>query len=293
MFTDYEDDEYEEFVHDEERFHNEQQDDDETSRDVTLELRELERESPLTSATEDAVEDGATGDAAEKSGSRKRKTTAEEDEIAETIAQLHSAHLCSDCACSSRYCFTGNSTAKHVRLTPFLLNCWASAILAKMEGVDIETPPPPEEEKAFWPVANQPDEIGDIALLASCRRANGSKPNSASVVINNDFAGLAALLMPFLPSANNTTAAPSTPSICRPIPPQASPAKPARMNIPEFCRTFKLSDDILQCFEPLQFAGPHVLEYIENTILDQHLSIAQRASLHFAEAEWKKGKKAL
>lgn len=158
-----------------------------------------------------------------------------------------------------------------------------------MEGVDIDTLPPLEQEKAFWPVDNQPDEIDDIALLASRRRTNASKPNS-SVVINNDFAGLTAIFAPFLPSGNNTTAAPLTPSIGRSIPPPASPAKPARMSIPEFCQAFKLSDDILQHLEPIQFEGPHVLAYVENTILDQHLSISQRASLRFAEGEWKKGK---
>ncbi|KAJ7894598.1 hypothetical protein B0H14DRAFT_3646280 [Mycena olivaceomarginata] len=178
---------------------------------VTLELKELplESEPPSTSVTENAVDRNANGNA-EKSGSRKRKTTAEEEEMAETIAQLHSAHHCSDRTCSSHYCSTGNPNAKHVRLTPFLLNFWASAILAKMDGVDIHTPPPPEKEKAFWPVSNQPEAADDISLLASRRLANSSKPNSSSVVINNDFARLAAILALILSA--NVMAAPSTPS---------------------------------------------------------------------------------
>jgi hypothetical protein len=61
------------------------------------------------------------------------------------------------------------------------------------------------------------------------------------------------------------------------------------MSMAEFGVAFKLSAEILQRLEPLELDGPHLLEFIENAILDQHLTINQRASLRYAEAQWKKG----
>ncbi|KAJ6485306.1 hypothetical protein C8R47DRAFT_1196825 [Mycena vitilis] len=49
-------------------------------------------------------------------------------------------------------------------------------------------------------------------------------------------------------------------------------------------------DDIYDRIAELKLEGPHVLEYVENAILDRYLTIGQRASLRFAEGEWKKGK---
>jgi hypothetical protein len=70
----------------------------------------------------------------------------------------------------------------------------------------------------------------------------------------------------------------------------ASLAKPAKMSISDFCTAFKLSDDIHKHLLPLELDGPHVLEYLENSVLDNYLKLGQRAALRYAEAEWKKGK---
>ncbi|KAJ7799173.1 hypothetical protein B0H14DRAFT_3788555 [Mycena olivaceomarginata] len=139
---------------------------------------------------------------------------------------------------------------------------------------------PPEDAKAFWSLDQQNDDLA------------ANKPSS-SVTINNDFSGLATLLQPFLASTSRE-ARPSTPGP-RPMQlfPLASPAKPAQMTITEFCAAFKLSDALLQRLLPLEFDGPHVLAFVENEILDQHLLLTQRASLRFAESEWKKGKTGL
>ncbi|KAJ7933653.1 hypothetical protein B0H13DRAFT_1855896 [Mycena leptocephala] len=173
---------------------------------ATLEISECEREEAPTT-TDGTVERNSNGE----STGKKRKVTAEEEEMTGIIAQLHGTQRCSDQTCTSRYCFVGNATAKHVRLTPFLLNIWAGAILAEMPGVDTEKPPPATEEKAFWSLDTQPEDLDDIDLLASRRRAVSSKPNSA-VTINNDFSGLAAILTPFLTKPANPAAAPSTPT---------------------------------------------------------------------------------
>lgn len=231
--------------------------------------------------------------------------------MAELVIQIQQANRCADRACTSTYCFIGNASARHVRLTPMLFNLWAAAIVrlfrylflhitdgqlvyqvAKKPDVTITTPPPPEDAKAFWPLDQQNDDMDDIAMLAARRRNASNKPSS-SVTINNDFSGLATLLQPFLASTSRE-ARPSTPGP-RPMQlfPLASPAKPAQMTITEFCAAFKLSDALLQRLLPLEFDGPHVLAFVENEILDQHLLLTQRASLRFAESEWKKGKTGL
>jgi hypothetical protein len=161
-----------------------------------------------------------------------------------------------------------------------------------MPGVDSDTPPPADEEKAFWPLADQPDDVDDIGLMASRRRASASKPSS-SATLNNDFAGLAAIFQPFLPASAQKDPAPMAPATPRLVPrtvPIASPAKPANTTIPEFFTAFKLSDDILQRLTQLQLDGPHLLEFLESSVLDQYLQLGQRASVRYAEAEWKKRK---
>jgi hypothetical protein len=163
-----------------------------------------------------------------------------------------------------------------------------------MPDVNVEKPPPPEEEKAFWPLddSEQRDDVDDIALLASRCRI-GAKPASSGsqVTINNDFAGLAAILTPFFPAAVGGKNTPSTPTAVRSTQSvTASPAKPTKMSIFDFCTAFKLSDDIHECLLPLELDGPHVLEYLETSVLDSYLKLGQQAALRYAEAEWKKGK---
>ncbi|KAJ7439273.1 hypothetical protein B0H11DRAFT_1752124, partial [Mycena galericulata] len=58
--------------------------------------------------------------------------TEEEEAMAETITQLQDAHRCSDKACTSRFCFVGNPSASHVRLTPLHLKTWSAAIVSNL-----------------------------------------------------------------------------------------------------------------------------------------------------------------
>ncbi|KAJ6630940.1 hypothetical protein B0H10DRAFT_1773239 [Mycena sp. CBHHK59/15] len=55
--------------------------------------------------------------------------SAEEEQMAETIVQLRSTHTCSDRSCTSQYCFLGNETGQHIRLTPIHFSTWAAAIV--------------------------------------------------------------------------------------------------------------------------------------------------------------------
>ncbi|KAJ7135506.1 hypothetical protein C8R43DRAFT_1132716 [Mycena crocata] len=100
------------------------------------------------------------------------------------------------------------------------------------------------------------------------------------------------LIIPFLAASVPGTASlpPSTPRRSALVASYASPAKPAQMSFLEFCHAFKLSADISERLAPLELDGPHVLPFIENTILDQYLKFGQRASLRFAEDQWSKGK---
>ncbi|KAJ7653555.1 hypothetical protein DFH06DRAFT_1330275 [Mycena polygramma] len=222
---------------------------------------------------------------------KKRKLTSEEEEIAETIIQLKTAHRCSDRSCLSPFCFVGNPTAKHVRLTPIHLSTWGAAILAKVPNVDINTPPPLEEEKMFWPPDSATDAVDDIALLAARRQntSNKSHPSAPTITVNNDFTGLAALFQPLLPTSatQGTPVAPPapTPTI------HALPSSPQKqkMTVDQFCTAFELDTDIQARLQPLKLQGPHLLEHLENSILDQYLEIGQRLAVRYAEAQWKKG----
>ncbi|KAJ7736647.1 hypothetical protein B0H16DRAFT_1466544 [Mycena metata] len=228
---------------------------------------------------EEVANDGDSDD--EPSTSKKRKLTEEEELMAETISQLKAAYNCSDKTCTSPVCYHGNPNGEHVRMTPILLNTWASAKLAGIEGVDLEHPPP---DKMFQPVEGA-DDVDDIALLARRRnQANqASKSATPTITINNDFAGLAQLLRP------DHAMAPLAPTQLAPMPRIPSPVKPVQMSFAAFCLAANLHPDVATKLEILEIAGPHLLEFIENSILDQYLSVGNRAALRYAESQWKKG----
>ncbi|KAJ7731650.1 hypothetical protein B0H16DRAFT_1696658 [Mycena metata] len=240
----------------------------------------------------------AEGDAPELDSrkGKKRQLPPEEEEIAETIIQLNTAHHCSDRSCTSRVCFVGNPSATHIRLTPLHLETWAAAILAKSPNVDVQTPPGPDVEKMFWPPtdAATADDVDDIGTLASRRKSLLSKSApTSSVTVNNDFSAFASILRPFLPGS---TSAPSistphrTPTRTAPRPSlSASPLKPTPMTIAEFCTAFKLSAEIADGLAPMELEGPHLLEFLENSLLDKYLKIGQRITLRYAESQWQKG----
>ncbi|KAJ6462376.1 hypothetical protein C8R47DRAFT_1327197 [Mycena vitilis] len=186
--------------------------------------------------------------------------------MAEQINSLKTAYSCSDKQCSSPVCYLGNPAGEHVRMTPQHLNTWASAILASLPEVDLDTPPP---NKMFQPKGQ--DDVDDIGLLAA-RRRNQAKPQSSpTITINNDFAGLALILRP-LPATPGTPA-PRT-HVPGTMPQNPSPVKPAQMSFDAFCTAADLGD-IPAKVAALRIRGPHILEFIENSVLDNYLVIGE------------------
>ncbi|KAJ7140423.1 hypothetical protein C8R46DRAFT_1361279 [Mycena filopes] len=222
-------------------------------------------------------EDAANEETAQ--GGKKRKMTDEEATMAEAIVQLKSIYNCSDQKCSSPVCYLGNPTGAYLRLTPMHLTTWASAILAQIPGVDTETPP---AGAMFGAAAQGGEDADDVALLARRRLNHASSSSTPTITINNDLAALATIAQMFRPDAQ---AAPPPPP---PIPRFPSPTKPSDMEFGPFCIAAKLPDIAVK-LEVLQIAGPHLLEYIENQVLDEYLLVGERAALRWAEAQWKKG----
>ncbi|KAJ7709173.1 hypothetical protein B0H16DRAFT_1703926 [Mycena metata] len=153
--------------------------------EAKLEITEFELEAPPPAADGDGTAAGNPAPAASVQNEepadkhKHRKLNPEEEAMAKTILDIQNSQRCSDRACTSRFCFVGNPTAKHVRLTP-LLSTWAAAILAEMPNVTVTEPPPPEEEKMFWPLDDQLADIDDISMLAS-RRRNISAKSSTTI----------------------------------------------------------------------------------------------------------------
>ncbi|KAJ7875504.1 hypothetical protein B0H14DRAFT_3437062 [Mycena olivaceomarginata] len=211
------------------------------------------------------------------SKTKKRKLTEEEESIAETITQLKAIYACSDKRCNSPICFLGNATGQHIQLTPIHLSTWASAMLAKVEDVDLQNPPP---DKMFHPLEGQ-DDIDDIGLLARrCNQSNKPVAATTQITVVPDYSGLATLLQ----SIQNPH--PATPIQHRSAAP--SPVKPAHMTFEMFCQATNILHLFLK-LEVLEIEGPHLLDFVTDTDLDKYLSVGQRAALRYAHAQWKKG----
>ncbi|KAF8207781.1 hypothetical protein K438DRAFT_1755197 [Mycena galopus ATCC 62051] len=169
---------------------------------VALEIMEHELENRTVSGSGETVNNSENGP---EKGAKKHKLMDDEETMAKTMNQLQAETCCADHICTSHHFFVGNASTKHVCMTPILLCIWAAAILAKSPGVDLKTPPPPKQEKGFWPLEDQPDDIDDISLFTSRRCASSSKPSSV-VTINNDFTGFGNLLTPLLSSGHHNPA---------------------------------------------------------------------------------------
>ncbi|KAJ7811288.1 hypothetical protein B0H14DRAFT_2606634 [Mycena olivaceomarginata] len=167
--------------------------------------------------------------------------------------------------CSSRFCFLGNPSGTH---------------LAETLEVDLSKPPP-SENKLFMPSTTGATD--DIALLAS-RRLNNKSASSPSITVNNDLSGFAALLQPLLPASRPAPTAAATPSRGSSLAPHSTSER-TRMSMFNFCTAFELSAEIQIRIMPLELTGPHLLAFIENSVVDTHLTIGQRAELRFAEEE--------
>ncbi|KAJ7801362.1 hypothetical protein B0H14DRAFT_3155580 [Mycena olivaceomarginata] len=217
---------------------------------VKILITQIPSESEASAAVEEEPDKGAP----------KRQKTAEEESMADTIVQLQTTHRCNDNQCSSRFCFLGNPSGTHVRLTPLHFSTWAAAILAETPEVDLSNPPP-LENKLFMPSVTSATD--DIALLAS-RRLNNKSASPPSITVNNDFSGFAALLQPLFPASRPAPTTAATPSSGSSLAPH-SPSKRTRMSMSDFCTAFELSAEIQIRIMPLELTGPHLLAFIENS----------------------------
>ncbi|KAJ7820391.1 hypothetical protein B0H14DRAFT_3735691 [Mycena olivaceomarginata] len=255
------------------------------SPEVKLEITEDPKNvSTVPANTNSQANDGQSEDElALGPQQKKRKLTGEEEEIAETIVQLKATYMCADKRCSSPTCFLGNPTGQHVRLTPMHLRTWASAILAKHEDVDLQTPP---TDKMFYPLEGH-DDTDDISLLARRRNQSNKAPAATTnITVNPDYNGLVNLFQSIQnprPATSVHYRAPAHPPSHPP-----SPVKPAALTFEAFCEAAGIPH-LIPKLVILEIDGPHLLEFIGDTDLDKYLSVGQRASLRYAQLQWKKG----
>ncbi|KAJ7724694.1 hypothetical protein B0H14DRAFT_3621250 [Mycena olivaceomarginata] len=209
--------------------------------------------------TEDANDGQSEDELALGPQQKKRKLTGEEEEIAETIVQLKATYMCADKRCSLPTCFLGNPTGQHVRLTPMHLSTWASAILAKHEDVDLQTPP--DRQNVLSPEVKQ----------------GAKRLPPISQLIQTTMV---------------STRGPATPVHYRaPAHPPShppSPVKPAALTFEAFCEAAGIPH-LIPKLVILEIDGLHLLEFIGDTDLDKYLLVGQRASLRYAQLQWKKG----
>ncbi|KAJ7698478.1 hypothetical protein B0H14DRAFT_3528856 [Mycena olivaceomarginata] len=236
------------------------------SPEVKLEITEDPKNvSTVPATTNSQANDGQSEDElALGPQQKKRKLTGEEEEIAETIVQLK-AHTC------------------HIWLTPMHLSTWASAILAKHEDVNLQTPP---TDKMFYPLEGH-DDADDISLLARRRNQSNKVPASTTnITVNPDYDGLVNLFQ----SIQNPRPATPVHYRARAHPPShpSSPVKPAALTFEVFCKAAGIPH-LIPKLVILEIDGPHLLEFIGDTDLDKYLSVGQRASLRYAQSQWKKG----
>jgi hypothetical protein len=167
----------------------------------------------------------------------------------------------------------------------YMLIIYTNEILqvAKEDAVDLENPP---NTKLFNPeYCNDPDTV----LLSRCHRglvaANQNAPATPNIVIQNDFEGLAGLLLqrnPALPASvpNSTQSAPHMT--------RAAPALVPKMTLVDFCEKFDLFVFILQKLNVLHVTGPHALWFISNQQLVEvrGMDIGQLVDVRDAQEHW-------
>jgi hypothetical protein len=155
--------------------------------------------------------------------------------------------------------------------------------LAKHEDVDLQTPP---TDKMFYPLEGH-DDADDISLLARRRNQSNKAPAATTnITVNPDYNGLVNLFH----SIQNPR--PATPvhyhAPAHPPSHPPSPVKPAALTFEAFCEAAGIPH-LIPKLVILEIDGPHLLEFIGDTDLDKYLSVGQRASLRYAQLQWKKG----
>ncbi|KAJ7756010.1 hypothetical protein B0H14DRAFT_3512289 [Mycena olivaceomarginata] len=244
------------------------------SPEVKLEITEDPKNvSTVPATTNSQANDGQSEDElALGPQQKKHKLTDEEEEIAETIhIRLTTMHL-STWAISHRTWFQIITTLIIIMFQ-----------LAKHEDVDLQTPP---TDKMFYPLEGH-DDADDISLLARCRNQSNKVPASTTnITVNPDYDGLINLFQ----SIQNPRPATPVHYCARAHPPShpSSPVKPAALTFEAFCEAAGIPH-LIPKLVVLEIDGPHLLEFIGDTDLDKYLSVGQRASLRYAQSQWKKG----
>jgi hypothetical protein len=132
---------------------------------------------------------------------------------------------------------------------------------AHADRVDVDHSP---NTKLFNLSYNDPN---NISLLSQCcLAAVNQNQSSPSIVINNDFKDLAAMMQ-----ANNPI--PPTQNLVSATGPVSCPIQAAlvpKMSLLVFCEQFNLSDFVLQKFDTLKITRPHGLQFVSDQQLVVH-----------------------
>jgi hypothetical protein len=155
--------------------------------------------------------------------------------------------------------------------------------VAKEDAVDLENPP---NTKLFDPeYRNDPDTALLLRRHHGLVAADQNAPATPNIVIQNNFEGLAGLLLqcnPALPASvpNSTQSAPRMT--------RAALALVPKMTLVDFCEKFNLSVFILQKLNVLHVTGPHALRFISNQQLVEvgGMDIGQLADVRDAQEHW-------
>jgi hypothetical protein len=149
---------------------------------------------------------------------------------------------------------------------------------AKEEGVDLEHPPNTKLFDATYHDTN------DLGLLSRRRAANQPLTAAPSIVINNDFEGLAAMFQ-----GNKPPPGPQVPA--NPVPRPIRAAQVPKMTLIAFCERFDISDFVLQKLDVLKITGPHGLRFVtdEQLVHAGQLDIGELADVRDAQERWTLG----
>ncbi|KAJ8076061.1 hypothetical protein PM082_022044 [Marasmius tenuissimus] len=150
---------------------------------------------------------------------------------------------------------------------------------ANKDGIDLKHPP---QNQAFNST-NQ--DLDDIASLASCRHSQ-SQQQAPNVTINlgglDEIKDLLRTRRPLSPIPANSSTDPISASSHSVVP---------ILSIKEFQAKYSLSHAIAFKLDSNNIAGPHCLAYITDAeLLEMNFSIGERASIRWAEREWKDSK---
>ena len=143
----------------------------------------------------------------------------------------------------------------------------------------------PPNSKIFGPPCHR-CHGGDVALLAKRRLAQNREAAAPAITVN--FPGFADIFRapntPEIPAAVNAVA--RAPAAIDSVRQRAPPPPP--MMLDNFCRLYKLADDIKAKLDIIHIAGPHVLRLVSDSDLRDSggLDVGEVATVRDAEQRW-------